>query len=74
VTISDIQKDVILSEELMDKPLTEFLRKLANIVEKHEDEDKPIVVLVTETGMSIHIVNPDEVSDNITDYLTDATS
>jgi hypothetical protein len=47
---------------------------LGNIVEKHEDEEKPIVVLVTESGMSIHIVNPDEVSDNITDYLTDAAS
>jgi len=74
VTLSDIRKDVILSEELMDKHLTEFLRKLANIVEKNENEEKPIVVLVTDTGMSIHIVNPDEVSDNITDYLTDAPS
>jgi len=58
----------------MDKPLTEFLRKLENIVEKHDDDAKPIVVLVTGNSMSIHIVNPDEVSENINDYLTDASS
>lgn len=74
VTIADIKNDIILSEELMDKPLTDFLKKLENIVSKHDDEAKPIVVLVTAQSMSIHIVNPDEVSDNINDYLTDASS
>lgn len=74
VPIQDIKRDIILSEELMDNNLTGFLKKLENIVAKHDDDSKPIVVLVTGESMSIHIVNPDEVSDNINDYLTDASS
>lgn len=76
LNIPNLQKDIILAEELMDADLTKFLSKLINIIEKqsNSENDYPIIVMVTEDGMTVHMLDMNEIEKNIKDYVSDASS
>lgn len=57
LTIAEIKKDIILSEEMLNTKLCKFLADLINIIEKEEESNKPIVVMVDNTGMSAHVID-----------------
>ena len=73
MTIKDMQGDIALAEEIMDKALTEFLRKILTIIEKEDESDKPIVVMINEGGMSVHVLDL-ESADKMLDQTADAAS
>jgi hypothetical protein len=73
MTIKDIKNDIILSEELMDDDLRDFLRKILKVVEKEQHEDKAIVVMVNNQTMSIHLIDLNTVDVHIKE-LVDAFS
>lgn len=62
LTISEIKKDIILSEEMLNTKLCKFLTDLINIIEKEEDSNKPVVVMVDNTGMSAHVIDLEKAS------------
>lgn len=76
LTIADIRKDIILAEELMDGDLTKFLSKLVNVIEKEENagEGYPIIVMVTEEGMTVHKIDLNAVERNLKTMANDASS
>lgn len=65
MTVSLIKTDIILAEEIMDKNLVEFLRKLLVVIENQEKSKKPVVVLVDEKGMSIHVIDINQAEENL---------
>jgi hypothetical protein len=71
--IKDIKNDIILAEEIMDTDLKGFLEKLLNIVDKKQDDNEAIVVMVNNRSMSIHLVDLNTVEDQINE-LVDAFS
>ena len=71
--ISDIRNDIILAEEIMDNELKGFLEKLLNIVDKKQDDNEAIVVMINNHTMSIHLVDLNSVEDQINE-LVDAFS
>ena len=57
MTLKDIHTDVILAEEIMDNYLKDFLNKLINVINKEAESEKPVVVMVDETAMSVHVID-----------------
>lgn len=57
MTLKDIHTDVILAEEIMDDYLKDFLNKLINVINKEAESEKPVVVMVDETAMSVHVID-----------------
>lgn len=73
MTIRDIQTDIALAEEIMDAGLAGFLQKLITVVEKESDSGKPIVVMVDQRGMSIHLIDL-EAAEELLNKTSDAAS
>lgn len=73
MTIRDIQTDIALAEEIMDSALAGFLQKLITVVEKESDSGKPIVVMVDQRGMSIHLIDL-EAAEELLNKTSDAAS
>lgn len=74
MTISDIHKDVALAEELMNNELSEFLKKLINLIQKEQENDYPIVVMLDQSGMSVHVIDLNLAEEMLTKRLEDASS
>jgi hypothetical protein len=71
--VKDIKNDIILAEEIMDNDLKSFLEKLLNIVDKKQDDNEAIVVMINNRSMSIHLIDLNTVEDQINE-LVDAFS
>lgn len=74
LTKQDIQRDIALAEEMCDDPTAEFLRKTLNIVDKTgAREDAAAVMLLTDNGATLHIVDLAETEDRLK-KIADASS
>jgi len=73
MTIKDIQTDIALAEEIMDEDLAGFLKKLITVVDTESETDKPIVVMVDQRGMSIHLIDL-EAAEELLNKTSDAAS
>ena len=72
MTTKEIYNDIILAEELMDTDTKEFLQKTLNVIEKNSDNTTPVVVMVDSDGMSIHLLDLDEISQRIDQQAEEA--
>lgn len=73
LTISEIHKDVALAEELMNNELSDFLKKLINLIQKEQENDSPIVVMIDQSGMSVHVIDLNLAEEMLAKRLEDAT-
>lgn len=73
LTISDIHKDVALAEELMNNELSDFLKKLINLIQKEQENDSPIVVMIDQSGMSVHVIDLNLAEEMLAKRLEDAS-
>ena len=73
MTLKDIHTDVILAEEIMDDYLKEFLNKLISVINKEAESQQPIVVMVDETSMSVHVLDLNLAEERINEVV-DAVS
>lgn len=73
MSVKEIKNDIILAEEIMDNDLKAFLEKLLNIVNKKEDNDEAIVVMINNQTMSIHLIDLNSVEEQLNE-LVDAFS
>jgi len=66
MTPADIRNDITQAQEMMDDGLGAYLSDLLEKVAKFEyDEDKAVITLITESGMSTHILDLNDASDNL---------
>ena len=66
MTPADIRNDITQAQEMMDDGLGSYLSDLLEKVGKFEyDEDKAVITLITESGMSTHILDLNDASDNL---------
>jgi hypothetical protein len=72
LTTKEIYNDIILAEELMDTDTKSFLTKILNLVEKNEDNETPVVVMLDATGMSVHLLDLDVIKEHIEKQSRDA--
>lgn len=72
--VKEIYKDITVAEEMMDKKTKEFLQKLLNVIEKNENNTTPVVVMVNDASLSIHLLDSDSVDETIDKRILDATS
>lgn len=72
MTTKEIYNDIILAEELTDTDTKEFLQKTLNVIEKNSDNTTPVVVMVDSDGMSIHLLDLDEISQRIDQQAEEA--
>lgn len=74
LTKQDIQRDIALAEEMCDEVTAEFLRKTSNVIEKTaERESAAAVMLLNDTGATLHIVDLNETEERL-NKLADASS
>ena len=74
LTLSDIHKDIALAEELMNEDLANFLKKLINLIQSESENESPIVVMIDQSGMSVHVVDLNLAEEMITQRMEDAIS
>ena len=70
LTVKDIQIDMALAEEMMNKDLATFFKKLIKVIEKEKDD--PIVVMLDITGMSIHVLDKNKIDEVLEEQVTNA--
>jgi hypothetical protein len=63
MTLEDIKTDIALAEEVLNDDLASFLKKLYTIVEKEGSDETPVVVMVDQKGLSIHLIDLNEVEE-----------
>lgn len=73
VTINDLVNDKAVAEEMCDEGTGKFLEKLINILEKNKEAEHPVVVLCSEIGLSVHVLDLNETDEKI-DKVADAAS
>lgn len=59
---------------MMDRKTKDFLQKLLNVIEKNENNTTPVVVMVNEASLSIHLLDSDSVDETLDKRILDATS
>jgi len=67
--LRDIQRDLILAEEAMDDDLKRFFEKVQSIVVKESGTEKPIVIMVTEESMSVHVIDINQTEERLKEAL-----
>ena len=66
MTPTDIRNDITQAQEMMDDGLGKYLTDLLEKVGKFEtDEDKAVITLVTEKGISTHILDLNDAEGNL---------
>jgi hypothetical protein len=73
MTLKDIHTDVILAEEIMDDFLKDFLNKLINVINKEAESEQPIIVMVDDESMSVHVLDLNSAEERINEVV-DAVS
>ena len=71
--VEDIKTDIILAEEILDNDLRDFLRQLLSVIDKEQDSNSAVVVLINSRGMSTHLIDLNTVESKI-DELANAFS
>jgi hypothetical protein len=69
MTLKDIHTDVILAEEIMDDYLKDFLNKLISVINKEAESKQPIVVMVDEMSMSVHVIDLNSAEERINEVV-----
>jgi hypothetical protein len=59
-----------LAEEMLNKDLATFFKKLIKVIEKEKDD--PIVVMLDITGMSIHVLDKNKIDEVLEEQVTNA--
>jgi len=67
--LREIQRDLILAEEAMDNNLKKFFEKVQSIVVKESGTEKPIVIMVTEDSMSVHVIDINQTEERLKEAL-----
>lgn len=68
MTINDIHNDISLAEEVLNQDLKDFLLKLINVIEREEENNKPVVVMIDSSTMSIHVIDVDKAQERINEF------
>ncbi len=74
VTVTDIRADMAVAEEMCDDETAAFLQRALNIIEKEEENNTAVVMLVEDQGSSlqIHVLDLEEAAETIKDIADDA--
>jgi hypothetical protein len=59
-----------LAEEMMNKDLATFFKKLIKVIEKEKDD--PIVVMLDINGMSIHVLDKNKIDEVLEEQVASA--
>jgi len=73
MTVKDLNSDKAVAEEMCDEQTATFLNKLINLIDKNSEDHKPIVVMVSDKGMSAHVLDLNQVEERINN-ISDAAS
>jgi hypothetical protein len=73
MTVKDLSSDKAVAEEMCDEPTADFLNKLINLIGKNSEDNKPIVVMLSDKGMSVHVLDLNQIEDRINE-ISDAAS
>lgn len=74
ITMADILADKAVAEEMLDEETAAFLAKAADIVEKEEDRNTAVIMLVESgcTNLQVHVIDLEEAADAIEQIAEDA--
>ena len=57
----------------MNNELSDFLKKLINLIQKEQENDSPIVVMIDQSGMSVHVIDLNLAEEMLAKRLEDAS-
>ena len=74
ITMADILADKAVAEEMCDEETAAFLATAANIVEKEEDNNTAVIMLVESgcTNLQIHVIELEEAAEAIDEIAKNA--
>lgn len=65
ITKFELEQDLAIAQEAMDKEITNMFEKTIKVIEKEDKEDIAIVALVLEDSINIHLLDADEANKRI---------
>lgn len=68
LTTKDLYRDLALAEEMMHKEVCRMLKKVDKFIEEHEDENLALVAMIQPEGVSLHLIDPQQVNKRIDEF------
>jgi len=65
ITKHDIEQDLSIAQEAMDDNFTELFEKVIKVIDKEDNNEIAIVVLITDEGLNIHLLDAEEANKRI---------
>jgi len=68
LTLTQVENDLALAQESMDKDLEELFHKVVKVIEKESESDLALVAMVQSREIAIHLIDPVEANKKIDEY------
>jgi hypothetical protein len=68
MTKTDLENDLAIAQEGMDRESEQLFSKIIKIIEKESDSDLALVAMIQYSEIAIHIIDPKEANKKIDEY------
>jgi hypothetical protein len=68
MTKTDLENDLAVAQEGMDRKAEELFSKVIKVIEKEADSDLALVAMVQRNEIAIHLIDPKEANKKIDEY------
>jgi hypothetical protein len=68
LTLTQVENDLALAQESMDKDLEQLFHKVVKVIEKESESDLALVAMVQSREIAIHLIDPVEANKKIDEY------
>ena len=68
LTSKDIDRDLAFAEEMMHKDACRMFKKIIDFIEKQEDEDLALIAMIQPEGVTLHLIDPEQVDKRIKEF------
>ena len=68
MTKTDLENDLAIAQEEMDRESEQLFSKIIKIIEKESDSDLALVAMIQYSEIAIHVIDPKEANKKIDEY------
>lgn len=65
ITIKELEQDLAIAQEAMDREITDMFEKIIKIIDKEDNDEQAIVAMVSNEGLHVHLIDADEANKRI---------
>jgi len=68
LTITDLEADIAVAQEVMNKEAEELFQRVVKIIEKEHESDLALIAMIHDAGVAIHLLDAEECNKKIDEY------